>query len=116
MSFFRSILGFVIAGITPTTFWSVFTNNFGVFGGWLAAFFIIGTLWYVNHHLGLIENKMGAGFVDMGLGIAICGTTNGVLTNGTCELINSFPTLALVSIGGAIGGITAALIKKNEYN
>jgi hypothetical protein len=114
MPFFRSVLGFVIAGITPTIFWGAFTNNFGGLGGWLAAFFLIGTLWYVNHHLGLIENKTEAGFIDMGLGIAICGTTNGVLTNGPMELINSLPTLILVSIGGAIGGITAALIKKND--
>ena len=111
MPFFTSILGFLIAGIIPNTFWGIFINNFGILGGWLAAFVIIGTLWYVNHYIGLIENKTDSAFVDMGLGIAICSTTKDILISGTGELINSLPTLAYVSIGGILGGVTAGLIK-----
>jgi len=55
--FLRSTLGFCMAGIVLNTAWSIFVNMFGIRGGWISALILTGTLWFINHHLGIVENK-----------------------------------------------------------
>lgn len=56
MKFFRGMIGFCIAGMIVMSVWTPLAENYGIFGGYLAAFIIIGPMWFMNHYVGLIEN------------------------------------------------------------
>lgn len=92
--------------------WTPLAENYGIFGGYLAAFIIIGPMWFMNHYVGLIENDEDAAFVDMAVGIGICGIMRDVFMQGGGELVSSLPTIGLVAIGAVLAGIVAAAIEK----
>lgn len=113
MTFLRSTLGFMFAGLfVMSSLWGTFGEP-GISGGFLAAVLIIGAMWYLNHHVGLIYNKPGASFVDMALGIAVAGTLRDLFINGQMALIESLPTLFIVVLGGACGGAAAYYVEKD---
>lgn len=112
MKMFRSIVGFAIAGMFVMSVWGAFAGAYGIVGGWFAGFIIISIMWFLNHFIGLIHNP-GA-FVDMALGIAICGTLRPVFSAGSITpLLDSLPTLAIVILGGMTGGIVAVMFQKD---
>lgn len=114
MKNFSTVLGAAIAGIFAMSVWGIFADIYGIGGGWLAGFIIIGTMWTMNHYIGII-NCDGA-FVDMGLGIGTTGFVRDLILNGVQSGIKSLPTLMLVFIGGALGGITAQKILSYKKN
>src|SRR5690242_12074944 len=93
--------------------WGPLSSNYGIMGGFLAAFIIIGPMWYMNHYVGLIEHDEDSAFVDMGLGIAICGTMRDVFMKGAHTLADSLPTLLLVAVGATLAGVVSAFIEKD---
>jgi len=105
MKHLGTIIGTAIAGMFVMSVWGAFVTEYGIGGGWFAGFAIIGTMWFLNHYVG-IHNNDGA-CVDMALGIGVAGTMRGVFDNGIAAGIDSLPTLAVVAIGGIVGGITA---------
>lgn len=107
MKFFRGMIGFCIAGMIVMSVWTPLAENYGIFGGYLAAFIIIGPMWFMNHYVGLIENDEDALFVDMAVGIGICGIMRDVFMQGGGELVSSLPTIGLVAIGAVLAGIVA---------
>ncbi|MEW9122815.1 MAG: hypothetical protein AB2421_08880 [Thermotaleaceae bacterium] len=112
MKMFRSIVGYAIAGMFVMSVWGAFAGAYGIVGGWFAGFIIISIMWFLNHFVGLIHNP-GA-FVDMALGIAICGTMRDVFLNGSVTpLVESLPTLVIVILGGMTGGIVAVMFQKD---
>lgn len=111
MKHLGTILGSAIAGIFVMSVWGAFVEAYGIGGGWFAGLIIIGSMWYLNHYLGIHKND-GA-WVDMALGIGMVGLTRGMFEQGIQAGIDSLPTLAVVLVGGAFGGITAALIQKS---
>jgi hypothetical protein len=111
MKYVRSTLGFAIAGIFVMSVWGAFAGKYGIAGGWFAGFVIISTMWFLNHFLGLIDNP-GA-FVDMALGIAICGTMRDVFMQGTQAAVAAMPTLIIVILGGMAGGIVAVMCQND---
>lgn len=113
MKFFKSTLGYMIAGMLVMSVWDSFADSYGIFGGFFAAFIIIGPMWFMNHYVELIDQTEGVAFVDMALGIGIAGIFRDFFLSGTSELIASLPTLLLVVIGGALGGLAAGLIEKD---
>lgn len=113
MKFLRGMVGFCIAAILINGLWGIFTNYFGVFGGWIVAFVITGTMWFMNHHLGLIENEKNDAFIDMGLGIAICSLMRDTFKHGVVGLVSSIPTFVFIAIGAVSAGVIAGLIEKN---
>ncbi|MGX6962671.1 Lin0368 family putative glycerol transporter subunit [Vagococcus xieshaowenii] len=112
MKFFRSFIGYLIAGVVVMAVWGEL-GKFGIFGGFLAAGIIIGPLWYMNHYVNLTGNLDDASFVDMGLAIGVCGIMRDTFMTGTSSLIDSIPTILLVIVGSALGGIVAAAIEKS---
>lgn len=113
MKFFRSVLGYMIAGMIVMSVWGKFVGveGFGIIGGWLAAFAIIGPMWFLNHYLGLIHHEEGSSFVDQGLGIAFVGIFRDVfMVDGFATFMSSVPTMLLVAFGAALGGLAAAKI------
>ena len=114
--FLRSTLGFCMAGIVLNNAWSIFVNKFGIKGGWISALILTGTLWFINHHLGMVENKKEAMFIDMGLAVGLCSLIRDSLLKGISGLVSSMPTFICVLIGGAIAGILGGYLQRQgEY-
>lgn len=105
-----------------TLVWGRMVKNWGAIGGWMAAGFIVGSVWMVNHALpgvgfsteqttmsGLIVQS-GDAWIDMawaaGIGLLIGGTVRGN------KLSKSLPTLVAAILGGVFGGVMLGLIGK----
>ncbi|KGG80947.1 hypothetical protein Y919_03315 [Caloranaerobacter azorensis H53214] len=110
MKHLGTVLGAAIAGIFVMSVWGAFVQAYGIAGGWFAGLIIIGTMWYLNHYVG-IHNNEGA-WVDMALGIGVTGFMRDVFIKGGQAGIESLPTLIVVILGGIVGGITAAKLEK----
>ncbi len=110
MKHIGTIIGAAVAGTFAMSVWGEFVGQYGIGGGWFAGLIIIGSMWYLNHFLGLIDNP-GAS-VDMALGIGVAGFMRDVFTNGTQVGIDSLPTLGIVLLGGAAGGFAAVQVEK----
>ena len=113
MKFVRSTLGYMIAGMIVMSVWGAFANAYGIVGGYFAAFIIIGPMWFMNHYLGLIKHDPDSAFVDMGLGIAICGIFRDAFMNGFSTVADSLPTILLVIVGAVLGGLVAAKVEED---
>ena len=111
MRFLRNTFGYFLAATVINGLWGIFLNKFGLFGAYGAAFFLTGSMWCVNHYVGLIKHDDDSAFVDMGLGVAIGLIAKNYMTNGFESMINSVPTLLYVIIGSALGGYMAVLIE-----
>lgn len=113
MKAIRSILGYMLAAIFILAVWGVFADSYGIAGGWFAALALTGTLWFVNHYVGLIPQEGTSAFVDMGLAIGLGGIARDVFSGGGMPLfIDTLPTIAVVVAGAVFGGILAGLISK----
>lgn len=107
-----SFIGGAIAGMLVFGIWPQMWGTYGIFGGWVAGFFIISICWFVNHYVGIIDNQPDAAFVDMACGVATAGTVWLMVKNGL-PLGPAIPTIMLALIGGSIGGLTAGAITKS---
>ncbi len=106
-----TIIGSAIAGMFVMSVWGAFVEQGGVIGGWFAGLIIIGTMWLMNHYVGVINND-GA-FVDMACGIGMAGLMRDVFSKGMQTGIDSLPTLGLVILGGALGGFAAFKVEQH---
>ncbi len=116
MKFLRAVLGYAIAGMIVMSVWGAFVGveAFGIIGGWLAAFAIIGPMWFLNHFLGLIPHDADSGFVDMGLGIGLTGLFRDTFgMEGLDTFMAAMPTLGLVAVGAILGGFVAAKVEES---
>lgn len=100
-----TVLGTAIAGMFVMSVWGAFAEAYGIGGGWFAGMAIIGTMWFLNHFVG-IHNNDGA-WVDMALGIGVAGTTKVMFIDGFGAGIAAGPTLLIALAGGACGGFFA---------
>ncbi len=87
--------------------WGKMCENWGAAGGYMAAGFIVGTAWTINHGVGLIFQSGGA-WIDMafaaGAGLFIASALSG--DNVSKGLVNLFYSL----VGGVIGGFILSLL------
>ncbi|HGF1448477.1 TPA: hypothetical protein ACF9FI_000124 [Streptococcus suis] len=113
MKFLRSTIGYMIAGMIVMSVWGAFANAYGIAGGYFAAFIIIGPMWFMNHYLGLIKHDPDSAFVDMGLGIALCGIFRDGFLYGFGSVVDSLPTILLVLVGAVLGGLVAAKVEED---
>lgn len=113
MKFIRSTIGYMIAGMIVMSVWGAFADAYGIAGGFFAAVIIIGPMWFMNHYLGLIKHDADSAFVDMGLGIAICGIFRDAFLNGFSGITDSLPTILLVIVGASLGGWVAAKVEED---
>lgn len=109
-----TMIGGAIAGIFVMSVWGKFAETYGIGGGWFAALIIIGTMWFLNHHVGILHNPEEGAWVDMALAIGVCGTLVSVFSKVSISpFVESIPTLLIVIIGGTAGGILGEMIKKD---
>ena len=108
-----TFIGGAIVGSLAFGIWPEMWKSYGILGGFFAAVVVIGIMWYMNHWLGVIENRPGTLWIDQGLPIAGAGVAWGVVRfypNSHWEQI--FPTLICCVIGGLLGGWAAHHVKK----
>ena len=103
MSFTQIVTTFSGAFIFPFLIrlvWGQMVEDWGTIGGWMAAGFIVGTTWAINHGVGLIV-QTGA-WVDMawaaGIGLFVASALAG--DNFQKGLVNVF----FAMVGGTLGG------------
>lgn len=109
--FFGTFFGQAIAGVWVFGIWPLLWQTYGVFGGWLAGFVVIGTMWFLNHYVGLTYNPDGAAPVDMAVGIGVAGTVWLIVKDGA-SFSSSLPTLLFIAIGATLGGLVGNWLDK----
>jgi hypothetical protein len=82
--------------------WGKLVENFGVFGGWMAAAFIVGTVWAINHGTGMITQS-GGSWVDMGLAAGVGLITASTVGGGNFG--KAVPNILAAIVGGVLGGL-----------
>ena len=94
-----TIVGGFLFPFLIATMWGRLVEAFGPIGGWMAALFIVGTMWSLNHGLGMIYQS-GTSWVDMawaaGTGLFLADVFAGKKINGSTVLAGI--------LGGIIGG------------
>lgn len=82
--------------------WGKLVDHFGPIGGWMAAGFIVGTTWAINHGTGLIFQS-GSVWVDMGLTAGVGLLVASALRGG--KVSKAMPNVVAALVGGIIGGL-----------
>lgn len=85
--------------------WGKLMENFGTFGGWLAAGFLIGTTWALNHGVGLIR-QTGDAWIDMAFAAGTGLLVASVVRGGSFS--KAIPNLLAAVVGGVLGGMLLA--------
>jgi hypothetical protein len=99
-----TIVGAAIFPFLIWMMWGKLVEKFGVAGGWMAAFFIVGTTWILNHGMAnaLIKQGEGGVWVDMGLaagvGLLVASTVSG------SKFGKAIPNVVAAIVGGALAG------------
>lgn len=110
MRLFGSFIGSFLYGVVVLNVWGKMAGTYGVIGGWIAGLIIVALGWFINHLLGVIDNRPGAIGVDQGWGVAIGGVASGMFLGQ--PLSAAIPTIVISSLGGILGGIVSGLLAK----
>ncbi|PKM56624.1 MAG: hypothetical protein CVU98_10295 [Firmicutes bacterium HGW-Firmicutes-3] len=107
-----TFIGSMISGVLVFAVWGQLASGYGLLGGWFAALVVIGLAWSLCHYVGVIDNKDGAAWVDLGLPVGVAGTALGVF-NGV-PLSHALPTLGILAVGAIFGGFAAAMVTDSK--
>ena len=103
-----TLVGAMIVGSLVFGIWPEMWKTYGLIGGWMAGGMLIGTAWFMNHLLGIIENPDGEVFIDMGFAVGGAGMGWSLMRfYPTVSFTKALPTLFLVVVGGVIAGCLA---------
>jgi hypothetical protein len=97
-----TIVGAAIFPFLIQMLWGKLVANFGPIGGWMAAGFIVGTTWTLNHAMGLITQS-GTAWIDMGLAAGVGLLTASTLGGG--KFSKAVPNIVAALLGGIVGGL-----------
>lgn len=99
MNMIATIAGGFLFPFMIAMLWGKLVEAFGPIGGWMAAAFVVGTIWSINHGLGMIYQS-GSAWVDMawaaGTGLFFADVIGGKKIN--------FTNIGAGIVAGAIGG------------
>lgn len=87
--------------------WGKMVENWGPIGGWVAAAMIVGTIWTLNHGVGLMTQS-GDAWVDMGLAAGVGVFVASVARGGKANKATSNILAAIA--GGLLGGLILSFI------
>lgn len=102
-----TIVGAAIFPFLLRLLWGKLVENFGPIGGWMAAGFIVGTTWTLNHGMNLIYQS-GTAWVDMGLAAGVGLVTASTLAGG--KFTKAVPNIVAALVGGVIGGLILSFV------
>jgi hypothetical protein len=88
-------------------YWGPLVDKFGPAGGFMAAAFLVGTAWALNHGVGLITQS-GPVWVDMGFaaGIGLCVATT--ILGG--KFSKAIPQICAALVGGTLAGFILSIV------
>lgn len=89
--------------------WGVMVQRWGAIGGWMAAGFIVGTTWCLNHGVGLIHQS-GHAWIDMAWAAGTGLLAGGIYSGGSFG--KALPTIVCSIIGGSLGGFILSCFLK----
>ena len=102
-----TIVGAFIFPFVIRLMWGKMVEHWGAIGGWMAASMIVGTIWTLNHGVGLMTQS-GAVWVDMGLAAGIGLFVASAARGGKVgEATNN---LLAALVGGILGGLILSFI------
>ncbi|HFR3766050.1 TPA: hypothetical protein ACHVGS_000641 [Streptococcus suis] len=102
-----TVVGAFIFSFVIRMIWGKLVDNFGPIGGWIAAAMIVGTVWCINHFVGLIM-QTGDAWIDMGLAAGVGVFVASVARGGK---VNKAQTNILGAVvGGIIGGLILSFV------
>jgi hypothetical protein len=81
--------------------WGKLVESFGAVGGWLAAAFIVGTVWSLNHGMSMILQS-GEIWIDMAWAAGTGLLAGGIYSGDSFK--KAIPTVICSVIGGVLGG------------
>ncbi|WP_432667212.1 hypothetical protein R9X47_12455 [Wukongibacter baidiensis] len=90
-----------------TLCWGKMVESWGPIGGWMAAGFIVGTVWTLNHGVGMIYQS-GEAWIDMAWAAGV-GLLAGAIYRGA-SLKRAMPTVLYSILGGAIGAFVLSTL------
>lgn len=82
--------------------WGKLVEHFGPIGGWIAAAMVVGTVWCLNHGVGLMAQS-GDVWVDMGLAAGVGVFVASAARGG--KVSKAQRNLLAALVGGALGGL-----------
>lgn len=89
--------------------WGKMVENWGAIGGWMAAAFIVGTVWTINHGIETpLIHQSGGAWIDMAWAAGIGVFVASALTGG--KISKSLTNVSAAVVGGIIGGFLLSLI------
>jgi uncharacterized membrane protein (UPF0136 family) len=98
-----TVVGAAIFPFLIRLLWGKLVDNFGTFGGWMAAAFIVGTTWALNHGTGMITQSAGGAWVDMAFAASAGLLVASVVRGGS--FAKAVPNLVAALVGGVLGGL-----------
>jgi uncharacterized membrane protein (UPF0136 family) len=101
-----TVVGAAIFPFLIRLLWGKLVDNFGTFGGWMAAAFIVGTTWALNHGTGMITQSAGGAWVDMAFAASAGLLVASVVRGGS--FAKAVPNLVAALVGGVLGGLFLA--------
>jgi len=110
--YLSTFCGAAICGGFAFAIWPEMWKTYGIVGGFLAAFFVISLMWYMNHYNGIIYNPEGKVWLDQGWCIGAAGVTWGIVRfqGNISAVFSAIPTLICCLIGGFLAGWAVWLI------
>jgi len=115
MKYVSTIIGGAIVGALVYGIWPEMWKSYGIAGGWLAAIFLVGIAWFMNHWLGIIDNPSGKIWIDQGWPIASAGVAWAIVRFGATPTA-AVGTAVCIALGGVLGGLAAAAVKATNPN
>jgi len=102
-----TIIGSALFPIGIRLVWGKMVEDFGPAGGWMAAAFVVGTLWSLNHGLTNPMITQTGFWVDMALAGGVGVYTTSLIHGGKVK--GSLSTILAALIGGILAGLVLAL-------
>lgn len=97
-----TVVGAFIFPFVIRMLWGKMVDNWGPIGGWVAAAMIVGTIWTLNHGVGLMT-QTGDAWVDMGLAAGVGVFVASVVRGGKAGKATT--NIVAAFVGGALGGL-----------
>lgn len=82
--------------------WGPMVKEWGALGGWLAAAFIVGTIWAINHGISTPMITQTGAWVDQGLAVGVGVWVASVLQGGAPK--KSVKNIITAVVGGCLAG------------
>ncbi|WP_409300299.1 Lin0368 family putative glycerol transporter subunit [Peribacillus sp. SCS-155] len=88
--------------------WGRMVETWGAIGGWMAAAFIVGTVWTINHGLSSsLIHQSGDAWIDMAWAAGIGIFVSSAISGG--KISKSLTNLSSAVVGGIAGGFLLSL-------